>query len=104
MATATNLQMKLVTKGGLDLQFRSMSAVEEMSRLFEFQIVAVSKTRDIAVDDVLGKPVAVAVETAKNKWRWFHGLAASFGIDGGDGDGTRGLGQEAHLLRAVPRD
>ena len=89
MATATNLQMKLVTKGGLDLQFRSMSAVEEVSRLFEFQIVAVSKTRDIAADDVLGKPVAVAVETAKNKWRWFHGLAASFGIDGGDGDDFR---------------
>ena len=86
MAAATNLQMKLVTKSGLDLQFRSMSAVEEMSRLFEFQIVAESKSRDIAADDVLGKSVAVAVETGKNKWRWFHGLAASFGIEGGDGD------------------
>ena len=85
MPEATNLQMKLVTEGGVDLQFRSMSAVEEMSRLFEFQIVAESKKRDIAADDLLGKSVAVAVETGKNKWRWFHGLAATFGIDGGDG-------------------
>ena len=85
MPEATNLQMKLVTEGGVDLQFRSMSAVEEMSRLFEFQIVAESKKRDIAADDVLGKSVAVAVETGKNKWRWFHGLAATFGIVDGDG-------------------
>ncbi len=83
------LQMKLVTESGMDLQFRSMSAVEEMSRLFEFQVVAESKARDIAADDLLGKSVAVAVETGKNKWRWFHGLAASFGIDGGDGESFR---------------
>ncbi len=81
--------MKLVTESGVDLKFRSMSAVEEMSRLFEFQVVAESNTRDIAADDLLGKSVAVAVETGKNKWRWFHGLAAAFGIDGGDGDAFR---------------
>lgn len=85
----TNLQMKLTTESGADLQFRSMSAVEEMSRLFELHIVAESKERNIAADNLLGKWVAVAVETDKNKWRWFHGLAAAFGIDGGDGGDFR---------------
>ena len=86
MADAKTLQMKLVTESGADLQFRSMSALEEMSRLFEFQVVAVSPSPDVAADDLLGKSVAVAVETGKGKWRWFHGLAAAFGIDGGDGE------------------
>ena len=79
------LQMKLVTALGTSLRFRSMTALEEISRLFEFQIIALSDNPDISADDLLGTDVAVSVEVADGSKRWFHGIAAAFGIEGVDG-------------------
>jgi len=79
------LQMELVTPVGDLLRFKSMSAQEEVSRLFEFQVIAVSDDPDVAADDLLGTNVAVSLEVADDTKRWFHGIVASFGIEGVEG-------------------
>ena len=79
------MQMALVTSPDKNLKFRSMSAHEEVSRLFEYQITASSEDGEVLADDLLGKPVAVSLAVADGSLRWFHGLVASFGIEGGDG-------------------
>jgi type VI secretion system secreted protein VgrG len=87
MAASKPLAMVLKSAVGDKLKFQSMSAQEEVSRLFEYQLIAVSDDASIAADDLLGKPIAVSMEVGDgNALRWFHGMVSSFGIDaGGDG-------------------
>lgn len=85
MPEATPLQMELVTSPDVGLKFKSMSGREEISRLFEYEVVALSDSQSIAADDLLGKSAAVSIEVADDTKRWFHGVVASFGIDGVDG-------------------
>ena len=86
MPEAEPLQMELVTSADLGLKFRSMVADEEVSRLFEFQVVAISPDVAISADDVLGTNAAVSVEVAaEGVKRWFHGVVAAFGVEGADG-------------------
>ena len=82
---ALPIQMKLVCDAAPSLHFKSMSALEEVSRLFELRVVAVSDDNDVGADDVLGKPAAVSIEVADGQLRWFHGVVAAFGIDGVEG-------------------
>ena len=79
------IQMALKSSVGDKLRFRSMSAVEEVSRLFEYQIIADSIDGNIAADDLLGKPLAVSIDLGDGATRWFNGIVTSFGIEGGDG-------------------
>jgi type VI secretion system secreted protein VgrG len=85
MATSKPLQMALTTSPDVKLRFMSMSGQEEISRLFEYQVQAVSENGDIAADDLLGKPAAVSLDQGGGRTRWFHGIVAACGIDGGDG-------------------
>jgi type VI secretion system secreted protein VgrG len=85
MPEALPLEMKLVTSLGDALWFRSLAGHEEVSRLFEYQIIGVSEDRAIAADDLLGTTVAVSLETSDSTKRWFHGVIASFGIEGVEG-------------------
>ena len=85
MPEATPLQMELVTSLGAVLKFRSMTAQEEVSRLFEFQVVALSEDADVAADGLLGANAAVSIEIGEDAKRWFHGVVASFGIEGVEG-------------------
>jgi type VI secretion system secreted protein VgrG len=85
MPEAMTLQMELVTTLGKSLRFRSLTALEEISRLFEFQLVALSEDPDISADKLLGTDAAVSVELAEGTKRWFHGIVAAFGIEGVDG-------------------
>jgi len=82
MPEATPLQMELVTAVGDALRFKSMSAQEEVSRLFEFQVIAVSDDANVLADDLLGTNVAVSMEVADDTKRWFHGIVTGFGIEG----------------------
>jgi type VI secretion system secreted protein VgrG len=75
-------QMALVTSPELPLQFKSMSALEEISRLFEYQIIAISESNSILADDILGKTVAVSLEIDDSTKRWFNGVVTGFGIEG----------------------
>ncbi len=85
MPESTPLQMELVADAAPALRFKSMSALEEVSRLFEFQVIAVCDDMGIAADDLLGTNVAVSLEVADDTKRWFHGVVAGFGIDGVEG-------------------
>ena len=80
------IELTLTSGAGADLKFRSMSAHEEVSRLFEAQIVGVAKHNSLSADDVLGKPVAVCMDLGSGHKRWFHGIATAFGIEGRDGE------------------
>jgi type VI secretion system secreted protein VgrG len=82
MADPVPLQMELVTSPDVGLKFKSMSAHEEVSRLFEFQVIAISGDSAISADDLLGTQAAVSLEVADDTKRWFHGVIASFGIEG----------------------
>lgn len=75
------LQMELVTGLGDTLWFKSMSAQEEVSRLFEIQVIAESEDPALSADDLLGTSAAVSLEVADDSKRWFHGVVAAFGID-----------------------
>ena len=83
--TPPPLQMTLVTSPDLGLKFKSLSGQEEMSRLFEYQVIAVSEDQTVSADDILGKNVAASIEVADGTQRWFHGVVAAFGIDGVQG-------------------
>ncbi len=85
MPEATPLQMELVTSLGDTLKFRSMSGHEKVSRLFEYQVLAVSDDKAVAADDLLGTSVAVSLGVGDDAKRWFHGVVAGFGIDGVEG-------------------
>ncbi|MBE0547234.1 MAG: type VI secretion system tip protein VgrG, partial [Rubrivivax sp.] len=77
--------MELVTEVGDKLHFKSMSAHEEISRLFEYQIIAISDDPAVSADDLLGTNIAVSMEVADGTKRWFHGIVASFGVEGVQG-------------------
>ena len=79
------LQMVLVTSPDVGLKFKSMAAHEEISRLFEFQVLAISEDPAISADDLLGMNAAVSVEVADDTKRWFHGVISAFGIEGVEG-------------------
>jgi type VI secretion system secreted protein VgrG len=76
----------LTTVKGAALRLRSMTAHEEISTLFEYQIVALSDDANLSADDLLGTPASIALLVDKNDAkRWFHGLVTAFGFDGVDG-------------------
>jgi type VI secretion system secreted protein VgrG len=79
------LQMSLNTPFGDQLKFRSMSALEEMSRLFELQVIAISEDPALDVDTILGLAAQISLEVADDTKRWFHGIVVAFGLEGVDG-------------------
>ena len=89
MATAATdaplLKMRLFTVLKGELHFKSMSGSEEISRLFEYQVVAVSTSAVVSPDSLLGTRASVSLEVAEGKFRYFHGLVTSFGIEGAVG-------------------
>jgi type VI secretion system secreted protein VgrG len=75
----------VLTCANESLHLRSATLVEEMSRLFEFQIVALSSDPAISSDDLLGTDGELSIATGDGTQRILHGVVASFGIDGVDG-------------------
>ena len=83
---STAFQIELTTVKGAALRLRSMAVQEEISALFEYQIVALSEDANISADDLLGSPASIALLVdINNAKRWFHGLVTAFGFDGVDG-------------------
>ena len=83
--TLMQIPMTLSCGVGDKLKFRSLVAQEEVSRLFEYQVVGeCALDSAIAADDVLGKAVSVTMDLdpgVKVK-RQFNGIATAFGIEG----------------------
>ena len=73
---------ELITSGKTDLLFKSMTATEELGRLFEFDVLAVAPSQSVVIDDMLGQPASVAVELSDGSQRHFHGLVCAMGTEG----------------------
>ena len=76
--------MEIVTplSGDATLLFHGMSAREEMSRLFEYQLDLLSVKKDIPVDDILGKNVTIKLGLPDDQTRYFNGYVTRFAQGG----------------------
>jgi type VI secretion system secreted protein VgrG len=75
--------MEIVTPLGDDvLLFHGMSAREEMSRPFEYQLDLLSDKQDINLDDILGKNVTITLWLPDDKKRFFNGYVTRFAQGG----------------------
>ena len=87
MATAPPV-MTLTTDLGDTLRFRSLSAAEELGRLFDFSVLAVSDSVAAATVDasrLLGTSAHVTIQLGHDGPRYFHGLVARAGLEGANG-------------------
>jgi type VI secretion system secreted protein VgrG len=74
---------RLSTTLGADaLQFLSMSATEELGRLFSFDVLALSTDHDIAPTSLLGTKATVTIELGDGQERHFNGLVCGFAAEG----------------------
>ena len=68
------IPIALTPSWGSQLLFKSMVANEALGQLFEFEVETLSKKRDQATEDALGKPASVSVELSTGSTRYFHGI------------------------------
>jgi len=75
--------MEIVTPLGEDvLLFHGMSAQEEMSRPFEYQLDLLSVKKDVPIDDILGKNVTIKLGLPDDETRYFNGHVTRFAQGG----------------------
>jgi type VI secretion system secreted protein VgrG len=67
------------------LMFRRMTGREALGRAYCYEVELLSKHDHIELNDVLGKPMAVRLEVAKDSFRYFSGLVSHFSHAGGHG-------------------
>src|SRR5262249_36321083 len=60
------------------LLVESLEGTEAMSSLFRFQLVLVSEKRDIALKDLVGQNITVAIELVGKKTRHLNGFVSRF--------------------------
>jgi len=76
-------QIELTTPLGKDvLLFRAMHAREELGRLSEFDLSALSTRSDIASAEILSKNVTVKLELTSGGFRYFNGYVTRFSQGG----------------------
>jgi type VI secretion system secreted protein VgrG len=75
--------MEIVTPLGEDvLLFHGMSAQEEMSRPFLYQLDLLSPKKDVPVNDILGKKVTIKLGLPDDQTRYFSGHVTRFSQGG----------------------
>ena len=67
------------------LLFHSMRATEEMSRLFEYDLVLLSEDPQLPLDDLLGNRINIALELVDGGVRHFNGLCGRISQGGRQG-------------------
>ncbi len=73
--------VSLTTPLGEDvLLFQSLSATDGLSSLFEYRVRALSRSRDIALDDLVGKSATISVTLPEGGERHFNGLVTEFSL------------------------
>ena len=98
---ATNYQdqrsVKVTSPLGKDtLLLARLSAVEQISRPFQFDLELVSEKGDLDPDKILGKPLGLALTIEQGKApRYFHGVVTEFA--------QTGFGERLHDYHAVVR-
>ena len=74
--------MEIATPLGDDLLFHSMTATEEMSRLFTYEVGLLSPKDDIHLDDILGKNVTIKLALPDDTTRYYNGYVTRFTAGG----------------------
>src|SRR5262245_24326458 len=75
--------VEIVTPLGEDvLLFHTMSAREEMNRLFEYHVDLLSAKDDINLDEILGKNVTIKLALPHDETRCFNGYVTRFSQGG----------------------
>lgn len=74
--TQTGRPLQLTTPLGKDaLLALSITGQEGLSELFGYTITAMAlRTKAVAFDQLMGAPIAMALELPGKKWRYFHGM------------------------------
>lgn len=67
------------------LLFRSMSAREELGRLFECSLELLSEDPNIKLEELLGQPITMTLELGDGAQRYFNGLVTRFSLTGTHG-------------------
>jgi type VI secretion system secreted protein VgrG len=81
--TQANREVSVKTALATDvLLFRAMSATEQIGRLSEYRVQLLSTDGTLKIDDVLGKPMSVALELSGGAARHFHGVVTRFASTG----------------------
>jgi len=70
---------------GKSLIFRSMSAHEEMGRLFHYRLVLLSQDPNLKAGDLLGHPMTVHIELRSGELRHFNGYITELSLAGSSG-------------------
>lgn len=70
------------------LLFRRMTATEQLSQLFEFNLDLLSEDYTIELDKLLGQSVTVRLERPDGKIRYFNGIVSHFSYTGISGYGA----------------
>ena len=77
--TQKNRLIAIETPLGKDeLILTAFRGTEGMSRLFSFDLVALSHNQGIAFEKIVGKNVTVSVALADNTKRYFNGIVSRF--------------------------
>jgi type VI secretion system secreted protein VgrG len=71
------------------LSFEHMAGWEALGKPFEYQVDLLSKSADVDVAAVLGKPMSIELSVEGGSPRHFHGITARFGQVGNDGEHIR---------------
>ena len=80
---ADPLFIKLKTPLGDSLRFLSMTGSEEISRPYEYSVVAAAKPATaVTFADLLGKPAQITVTPGDGKVRHYHGLITAVSYEG----------------------
>ena len=76
----------LHTQPDQKLLFQSLSATEELGRLFEFNVLALAEAKTtVDLEGLLGKNAYVSLQLDDSTQRHLHGVVASAGLDGASG-------------------
>ena len=74
-----NRLIKVKTPLGDDvLALSAMSGIEELGRLFKYDLNLLSEDNDIKIDDILGQNVTVSLKLADGSDRFFNGIVNRF--------------------------
>jgi type VI secretion system secreted protein VgrG len=76
-------QVEIITPLGDDvLLFHSMTATEELGRLFQFELDLLSNEPGLKFEDLLGQNVTIRLHLPDDKTRYFNGFVSRFSQEG----------------------
>lgn len=85
-ATETERALEVSSPLGKDvLLLRSMQGHEELGRMFDYRLELLSDDHNIKLEDVLGQPMTIALETPEGD-RFYSGIVSEFSYAGIDED------------------